>query len=76
MGDMKFEVPAGVHDSLRRAALKQAAGNLRQAAEALELAASDPGRVALADAESAAAMIGEDLAGLGALGYAESPAGP
>lgn len=60
---------AAEHDSVRTAALKQAASNMRQAADHFALAAGDPDRVSLGDAANQAGIVRDDLTALDKLGY-------
>lgn len=67
-----IELAPGQRASLLSAALTQAAATLRTAAGYLELAASNPDRITLADAETQARIVREDLDAIQAIGYGEA----
>jgi hypothetical protein len=58
-------------DTLRRAALKSAAVELRQAAEQFELLASDPDAIDMADGKLTAACVRDELHALDVLGWSD-----
>ena len=64
-----LQATAKQRDTLRRAALEQAARTLRHVADQLELAASNPDAGTMTDAEAAAGFVRDDLDAVGLLGW-------